>query len=31
MHTCNDKKMEHIDVMMMFIDKLEGAAYRHPR
>ena len=28
---CNDKKMEHVDVMMMFIDKLEGAAYRHPR
>ena len=28
---CNDKKMEHVDFMMMFIDKLEGAAYRHPR
>ena len=30
-HVCNDKKMESVDVMMMFIDKLEGAAYRHPR
>ena len=29
--TCNDKTVEHVDVMMMFIDKLEGAAYRHPR
>ena len=28
---CNDKKMEFVDVLMMFIDKLEGAAYRHPR
>ena len=25
------KRLEHVDVMMMFIDKLEGAAYRHPR
>ena len=24
-------KMERIDVKMMSIDKLEGAAYRHPR
>ena len=28
---CNDKKMEFVDVVMMFIDKLEGAAYRHLR
>ena len=28
---CNDKTIERVDVMIMFIDKLEGAAYRHPR
>ena len=28
---CNDKKMERVDFMMMFIDKLEEAAYRHSR
>ena len=25
------KRVEHVDFMMMFIDKLEGAASRHPR
>ena len=28
---CNDKKMECVEVKMMFIDKLEGAAYRYSR
>ena len=28
---CNDKKMECVDVMMMFIDKLGRVVYRHPR
>ena len=28
---CNDKTMEWIEVTMMFIDKVEGAAYRHSR
>ena len=28
---CDDKTMEFVDVMMMLIDKLEGATYRHPR
>ena len=28
---CNDKTMERVDAVMMFIDKLEGAAYRHPQ
>ena len=27
-YACNDKTMEHVDVMMMSIDKLERAAYR---
>ena len=28
---CNDKKVECVDVVMMFIDKLGRAVYRHPR
>ena len=30
-HVCNDKKVECVDVVMMFIDKLGRAVYRHPR
>ena len=28
---CNDKTMERVDVTIMFIDKLEGTAYRYPQ
>ena len=28
---CSDKTMEHVDVIMMLIDKLEGVTYHHPR
>ena len=28
---CNDKKVECVDVVMMFIGKLGRAVYRHPR
>ena len=28
---CNDKKVECVDVVMMFVDKLERAGYRRPR